>query len=70
MIKLNLYKNCLYALLLAFMAAAMLPACSSSDEAAQEDTGTSGSSSCEDACRSDQVPDFQLDECLMACGAS
>jgi hypothetical protein len=31
----NLNKNCLYALLLLFMASAVLPACSSSDEAAQ-----------------------------------
>ena len=32
-------KNYLYALLLAFMALAMLPACSSTDEAAQTDPG-------------------------------
>jgi hypothetical protein len=45
MIKLNLYKNCLYALLLAFIAAAMLPACSSSDEAAQDDSGSESADS-------------------------
>jgi hypothetical protein len=38
MAKINLDKNCLYALLLLFMASAVLPACSSTDEAAQEDT--------------------------------
>jgi hypothetical protein len=38
MTKFNLNKNCLYSLLLVFMASVMLPACSSSDEAAQEDT--------------------------------
>jgi hypothetical protein len=65
MIKLNLHKNCLYALLLAFMAMLMLAACSSTDEASQSEDPSS--SSCEDACRSSQVPDFQLDECLMAC---
>jgi hypothetical protein len=59
-------KNYLYALLLAFMVLAMVPACSSTDEAAQSEDPSS--SSCEDACRSDQVPDMQLDECLMACG--
>jgi hypothetical protein len=60
-----LRSHLLAALLLAFMALAMLPACSSTDEAAQAEDPSS--SSCEDACRSDQVPDFQLDECLMAC---
>jgi hypothetical protein len=59
MIKLNLYKNCLYALLLAFIAAAMLPACSSSDEASQSDSG--GES--EDANMSCDENDSR-DECL------
>jgi hypothetical protein len=65
MTQFNLDKNHLYALLLAFMAMLMLSGCSSTDEAAQSEDPSS--SSCEDACRSDEVPDFQLDECLMAC---
>jgi len=57
----------LRSLLLASLALAlmMLSGCSSTDEAAQSEDPSS--SSCEDACRSSQVPDFQLDECLMAC---
>jgi hypothetical protein len=65
MTQFNLDKNHLYALLLAFMAMLMLAACSSTDEASQSEDPSS--SSCEDACRSSQVPDFQLDECLLAC---
>jgi hypothetical protein len=65
MTQFNLDKNHLYALLLAFMAMLMLSGCSSTDEASQSEDPSS--SSCEDACRSSQVPDFQLDECLMAC---
>jgi hypothetical protein len=41
----------------------MMFGCSSSEESS--DSGSS--SSCEDACRSDDVPDMQLDECLMVC---
>ncbi len=40
----------------------MLFGCSSSEE-----SSSGGSSACEDTCRSDQVPDFQLEECLASC---
>jgi len=52
------------ALLLSLMALVMLPGCSSTEEAPPP---TGGGSSCEDLCYSDDVPDMQLDECLMAC---
>ena len=61
---LKLNKISLAALLLASMALVMLPGCSSTEEAPPP---TGGSSSCEDLCYSDDVPDMQLDECLMAC---
>jgi hypothetical protein len=44
MTQFNLDKNYLYALLLAFMVLAMVPACSSTDEAAQSDSGDSNMS--------------------------
>ena len=52
----ELRKKSLAALLLAFMASAMLPACSSTDEAAQPD-----SQSCLEACGND--PQCK-DECM------
>jgi hypothetical protein len=45
----------------------MLFGCSSSEESSS--SGSSGGS-CEDICHGDDVPDFQLDECLMSCGAA
>ena len=43
----ELRKRTFAALLLAFIASTMLPACSSTDEAAQEDTSGGGPASCE-----------------------
>jgi hypothetical protein len=46
------------------LALVMLFGCSSSEES----SGSSGgSSACEDACRGSEVPDFQLEECLVSC---
>jgi len=56
----DLNKKLLAALLLAFMASAMLVACSSTDEAAQPE-----GSSCADQCAA--VPDMNQDECMIAC---
>jgi hypothetical protein len=53
------------------LALVMLFGCSSSEETS--DGGSSdggGGGSCEDICHGDDVPDFQLDECLMSCGAA
>jgi hypothetical protein len=47
------------------LALVMLFGCSSSEE-----TSDGGGGSCEDICHGDDVPDFQLDECLMSCGAA
>jgi hypothetical protein len=59
-------KASLGALLLALVVLTMLAACSSSDEAAQEDPGaSSGNSDCENACQ--LAPPHQLDECMLAC---
>ena len=44
----------------------MLFGCSSSEESSSSSSG--GGGSCEDVCHSDDVPDFQLDECLASCG--
>jgi hypothetical protein len=44
----ELNKKALAALLLAFMALAMLPACSSTDEAAQPEDTSGGGSNCEE----------------------
>jgi hypothetical protein len=52
------------ALLLALAVSAMLAACSSTDEEAQ-DTGGGSGGSCENACMA--APSHQQDECLMGC---
>jgi hypothetical protein len=44
------------------LALVMLFGCSSSEE-----SSGGSSSACEDACRSSEVPDFQLEECLASC---
>jgi hypothetical protein len=67
---LELRKKSLAVLLVSFMALGMA-ACSSTDDPASDDSasgGSSGGSACEDLCYSDDVPDFQLDECLASCG--
>jgi uncharacterized protein YgiB involved in biofilm formation len=61
---LNLHKRSLATLLLAIMAMLMLAGCSSSDEAAQEDTS---SNSCVDQCAA--APDMNQDECIILCEA-
>jgi uncharacterized lipoprotein len=54
---LNLHKRSLATLLLAIMAMLMLAGCSSSDEAAQEDTG-GGQAGCEG------LPPDQMEACI------
>jgi hypothetical protein len=49
------------------LALVMLFGCSSSEESS--DSGSSNSA-CQDVCYSDDVPDFQLDECLASCGVA
>lgn len=53
------------------LALVMLLGCSSTGETSDSSGSSSGGSSggaCEDLCYSDDVPDFQLDECLASCG--
>ena len=54
---LELHKKTLAALLLAFLMSAILPACSSTDEAAQEDT-SGGQAGCEG------LPPDQMEACI------
>ena len=49
------------------LALVMLLGCSSTGETSDSSGGSSGGA-CEDLCYSDDVPDFQLDECLASCG--
>jgi hypothetical protein len=51
-------KNYLYALLLAIMALMMLPACSSTDEASQSDSGDSNMSCDENDTREECINDI------------
>ncbi len=50
------------------LALVMLLGCSSTEETSDSSGSSSGGSACEDLCYSDDVPDMQLDECLMSCG--
>jgi hypothetical protein len=45
----------------------MLFGCSSSEESSDSSSSGGGNSDCQNACYGDDVPDFQLDECLGAC---
>jgi len=56
------YKKTLAALLLAFFITAMLPACSSTDEA---EGSSGGGSSCAQRCST--VPEGDQDECMINC---
>jgi hypothetical protein len=70
---LELRKKSLVVLLVSFVALGMA-ACSSTGDSSSDDSASGGSSggnsACEDVCYSDEVPDFQLDECIMSCGAA
>jgi hypothetical protein len=51
------------------LALVMLLGCSSTEETSDSSGGSDGSA-CQDVCYSDDVPDMQLDECLMSCGVA
>jgi uncharacterized lipoprotein YehR (DUF1307 family) len=63
----ELSRKSLIVMLLSMMALVMLSGCSSTEETS-DSSGSSSGSACEDLCYSDDVPDMQLDECLMSCG--
>jgi hypothetical protein len=50
------------------LALVMLLGCSSTGETSDSGGSSGGGSACENACYGDNVPDFQLDECLASCG--